>query len=214
MSDESALDAIAAARLLPVVAIERVSDAAPLAAALEAGGLRVVEVTFRTPAADGAIRTMARLGSMVIGAGTVVSVDQVERAVAAGARFIVSPGLSIAVVGRCAELDIPVFPGVATATEVMAALALGVEVVKLFPAEVLGGVALIAALAAPFPRVRFIPTGGINVANAPAYLAHRAVLAVGGSWMVATQLLAERRWDEVSRLTAAAVAAVRPLTSH
>ena len=209
MTDNRALEIIGAARLLPVVTLEHVSDAAPLGAALQAGGLHVVEVTFRTAAAEGALRAMAQVDGICPGAGTVLTCDQVDRAVAAGARFVVSPGLSKSVVERCHELRVPVFPGVATPTEVMAAVALNVDVLKLFPAEMIGGLTLIAALAAPFPSVRFIPTGGIAASSAPRYLAHPAVLAVGGSWMVTSQLLSERRWDEITRITAEAVAAAR-----
>src|SRR5690606_2196314 len=130
--------------------------------ALVGGGLRCAEVTFRTDAAEAALRTMAADSRLLVGAGTVVRPDQVDRAVAAGAAFIVSPGFSEAVVRRCRELDVPVFPGVATASELMAALDAGCDVVKFFPAEPLGGVSTLKALAAPFPGVRFIPTGGIT----------------------------------------------------
>jgi 2-dehydro-3-deoxyphosphogluconate aldolase/(4S)-4-hydroxy-2-oxoglutarate aldolase len=141
-----------------------------------------------------------------------VTPGQVDRAVAAGARFIVSPGFSADVVRRCAALGVPAFPGVATSTEIMAALAEGIEVMKFFPAEQLGGLNMLAALAAPFTTVRFIPTGGITAAHVPAYLAHPRVLAVGGSWMVSPKLIAAADWSQITRLTAEAVAATAPST--
>jgi 2-dehydro-3-deoxyphosphogluconate aldolase/(4S)-4-hydroxy-2-oxoglutarate aldolase len=202
--------AIGAHRILPVVVLADAAAAKPLATALTAGGLRGAEVTFRTDAAADAVRIMAEDPELLVGAGTVLSQAQVDRAVEAGARFIVSPGFSPAVVRHCQELGVPVFPGVSTATEIQMAIDAGLETVKFFPAEQIGGIAMIRALAAPFRTVRFIPTGGVNTANLPDYLAHPAVLAVGGTWMVAPALLAAGRWDEVTRLTAAAVAAARP----
>jgi 2-dehydro-3-deoxyphosphogluconate aldolase/(4S)-4-hydroxy-2-oxoglutarate aldolase len=204
------LATIAAGRILPVVVLNDARDAAPLASALTAGGLRSAEVTFRTDAAADAIRVMSENPELLVGAGTVLTRAQVDRAVDAGARFVVSPGFSPAVVRHCQDLGIPVFPGVSSATEIQMALDAGLETVKFFPAEQLGGVAMIKALAAPFRSVRFIPTGGVNTRNLPDYLAVPAVLAVGGTWMVAPDLLAAGKWDEVTSLTAAAVAAARP----
>ncbi|HLT10523.1 MAG TPA: bifunctional 4-hydroxy-2-oxoglutarate aldolase/2-dehydro-3-deoxy-phosphogluconate aldolase [Micromonosporaceae bacterium] len=201
-----ALDALVADRVVPVIVLEDASAAAPLADALVAGGLHCAEVTFRTDAAEAALRAMATDDRLVVGAGTVVSAEQVERAHAAGARFIVSPGLSPAVVRRCRELGLPVIPGVATPSEVMAALDEGLRLLKFFPAEPFGGIATVRALAAPFRSVRFVPTGGISAAQLPDYLAVPAVAAVGGSWMVAAKLIAERRWDDIRSLTAEAVA--------
>ena len=149
---------------------------------------------------------------MVVGAGTVLRASQLEEAVGAGARFIVTPGFSREVVQLAQEAAVPVFPGVATATEVQMALDQGVDVVKFFPAEAMGGVATLKALAGPFPMVRFIPTGGINLERLKSYLELKSVLAVGGSWMVAPELLKEKRFDEVSRLAAEAAALVRGLT--
>ncbi|MBX6356741.1 MAG: bifunctional 4-hydroxy-2-oxoglutarate aldolase/2-dehydro-3-deoxy-phosphogluconate aldolase [Micromonosporaceae bacterium] len=202
---------IEAARLLPVVVLNDADDAAPLGEALLEGGLRCVEVTFRTAAAAAAIRTLAKQSELLVGAGTVLTADQVDQAVDAGARFVVTPGFGPAVVRRCQELDVPVFPGVASATEIMMALDAGVHTVKFFPAEQLGGAAMVKALAAPFRSVRFIPTGGVTTDNLASYLALPAVLAVGGTWMVAPDLLAGRRWDEVRERTRAAVAAVASL---
>lgn len=200
---------IAVSRILPVVVLHDARAAAHLGSALAAGGLRSVEVTFRTDAAADAIRTMSDNPDLLVGAGTVLTQAQVDRAVEAGARFVVSPGFSPAVVHHCRALGIPVFPGVASATEIQMALDAGLDTVKFFPAEQLGGVAMIKALTAPFGSVRFIPTGGVNPANLRDYLTQSAVLAVGGTWMVAPDLLSAGRWDEVTNLTAAAVAAAR-----
>lgn len=201
-----ALGALVTDRVVPVIVLEDASAAAPLADALVAGGLRCAEVTFRTDAAEAALRAMATDERLVVGAGTVISAEQVERAHDAGARFIVSPGLSPAVVRRCRDLDLPVIPGVATPSEVMAALDEGLWLLKFFPAEAFGGITTVRALAAPFRSVRFVPTGGISAAQLADYLAVPAVAAVGGSWMVAAKLIAERRWDDITRLTAEAVA--------
>lgn len=205
MSDVSSL--IGEARLVPVVVLEDPARAEALATALIDGGLRCVEVTFRTEAAAEAIRAMAEHPDMLVGAGTVLTVRQVEEAVEAGARFVVSPGFGPAVVRRCQELGVPVFPGVATATEIQQALDAGVNTVKFFPAGRLGGPDMVKALAAPFRSVRFIPTGGVTADNLADYLAIPAVLAVGGTWMVAPDLLAAGDWAEVTRRTREAVTA-------
>jgi 2-dehydro-3-deoxyphosphogluconate aldolase / (4S)-4-hydroxy-2-oxoglutarate aldolase len=203
----AALDIIAARRLLPVVVLTDPAAGAPLARALLDGGLRCAEVTFRTQAAADAIRVMSGEPDLLVGAGTVLTAEQVDRAVEAGARFVVSPGFGPAVVHRCQQLGVPVFPGVATATEIQMALDAGLSTVKFFPAEQLGGAAMVKALAAPFRAARFIPTGGVTTANLATYLAVDAVVAVGGTWMVAPDLLAAGNWAEVTRRTAAAVAA-------
>ncbi|HYN94453.1 MAG TPA: bifunctional 4-hydroxy-2-oxoglutarate aldolase/2-dehydro-3-deoxy-phosphogluconate aldolase [Pilimelia sp.] len=199
-----------ATRLVPVVVLADAKAADPLAEALLAGGLRTAEVTFRTPAAADAIREMARRPEFFVGAGTVLTPEQVDRAVDAGARFVVTPGFAPRVVARCVERGVPVFPGVATGTEVQMALDAGLSTVKFFPAEQLGGIAMIKALSAPYRDVKFIPTGGVTTGNLAGYLAHPAVLAVGGTWMVAPDLLGAGDWDEVTRRTAAAVAAAAP----
>lgn len=201
--------AVGAGRILPVVVLDAARDAAPLAAALIDGGLHSVEVTFRTDAAAEAIRAMSERSDLLVGAGTVVTPAQVDKAVEAGARFVVSPGFGPAVVRHCQQLGMPVFPGVTSPTEIMMALDAGLDTVKFFPAEQLGGLGMIKALAAPFRSVRFIPTGGVSTDNLAAYLAHPAVLAVGGTWMVAPDLIAAGRWDEVTRRTSAAVAVAR-----
>jgi 2-dehydro-3-deoxyphosphogluconate aldolase/(4S)-4-hydroxy-2-oxoglutarate aldolase len=202
------LTALTAARLIPVVVLDDAADADPLAAALVAGGLPVAEVTFRTAAAADAIRAMADRGDVLVGAGTVLTPDQVDRAVSAGARYVVSPGLSRAVVERCREHGVLAVPGAVTATEIQAALELGLTTVKFFPAGTSGGVAALAALAAPFAfaGLRFVPTGGIGPATVLEYLALPTVAAVGGSWMVPRDRIAAGDFAAVTRATADAVA--------
>ncbi|MGW2616843.1 bifunctional 4-hydroxy-2-oxoglutarate aldolase/2-dehydro-3-deoxy-phosphogluconate aldolase [Streptomyces sp. NPDC001500] len=196
---------LAGARLLPVLTVPSAATAGPLADALAAAGATCAEVTLRTPDAEQAVKAMAAHGGLAVGAGTVLTAEQAERAVAAGARFVVSPGFDEEVVARCRELRVPVVPGVGTATELMRALKAGLDTVKLFPAEALGGPPTLRALAAPFPGVRFVPTGGIGASRMAAYLAEPAVLAVGGSWMAAPALLERGDYDEIRRLTAEAV---------
>lgn len=199
------MTSLAAHRIVPVVVLDSAEAADPLAAALVKGGLPVAEVTFRTPAAAESIRIMAARGDLLVGAGTVLTPQQVDAAAAAGASFVVSPGFSRAVVDRCAELGLPVLPGAVTATEIQAAIEAGLETVKFFPAGTFGGPAAIKALAAPFPGLRFVPTGGISPANLNDYLAIESVTAVGGSWMVTRSLIAEHAYGEVSRLAREAV---------
>ena len=191
------VDVLGPHRVVPVVVLDDAERADDLGAALVAGGLPLAEVTLRTPGAVAVLAALARRGDVRVGAGTVLTRTQVDAAHDAGARFVVSPGLDDDVVDRCREVGLPVLPGVSTPTEVMRALRLGLDTVKLFPAEASGGLAAVQALASPFPGVRFVPTGGITAATAPRYLAHPAVTAVGGSWMVAPDLLAAGRWDEV-----------------
>ncbi len=200
---------ISAARLVPVVVLDDAAHADALAGALVAGGLPVAEVTFRTDAAADAIRAMADRGDILDGAGTVLTPEQVDAAVAAGARYVVSPGLSRSVVERCREHGVLPLPGAVTATEVQAALELGLDTVKFFPAGTSGGPAAIKALTAPFGGVRFVPTGGIGPKNLAEYLAVDAVAAVGGSWMAPRDLVAAGQFDEITRLTAEAVALTR-----
>ncbi len=196
------------ARLVPVVVLDDAADAGPLADALVGGGLAVAEVTFRTEAAPEAIRHMAARGDMLVGAGTVLAPVQVDMAVDAGASFVVSPGLSRAVIERCRERGVPVVPGVATATEIQAALELGLTTLKFFPARTSGGVEALKALAAPFAGVTFVPTGGIGPDDCADYLALPTVVAVGGSWMVPKAAIGAGEFDTIRDLTAAAVAAV------
>ncbi len=199
------LDRLASYGVVPVVVAETSAQGADIVAALAAGGLPVAEVTFRTDAAEEVIRSAAARGDVLVGAGTVTTVDQVERAVDAGASYIVSPGTSRAVVTRAQELGVTVLPGTVTATEVQSALELGLTTVKFFPAETSGGAPAIRALSAPFGAVSFMPTGGIGPANLADYLTLPAVRAVGGSWMLPSRALADGDWNEVARLSAEAV---------
>jgi 2-dehydro-3-deoxyphosphogluconate aldolase/(4S)-4-hydroxy-2-oxoglutarate aldolase len=204
MSD--ALDTIAATRLLPVVVIDDALSAPPLAEALKRGGLPCAEITLRTPAAEDAIEALAADPEILVGAGTVLNAVQASRVIDLGAKFVVTPGFSLAVVRHCQARGVPVFPGIATATELMMALDAGIETVKFFPAERLGGIATLKALAQPFHMMRFIPTGGVSAANLADYLAHPAVPAAGGSWMVSPALIGGARFEEIAKLTAEAVA--------
>jgi 2-dehydro-3-deoxyphosphogluconate aldolase/(4S)-4-hydroxy-2-oxoglutarate aldolase len=207
-TDTDVIKIVAAGGVIPVVALAEAAAADQLACALLRGGLRCAEVTFRTDAAAEVIKTMAAHAALLVGAGTVLSPDQVDQAVDAGARFIVSPGFSAAVVARCRDRGVPVFPGVATSTEIQMALEAGIETVKFFPAEQLGGAPMVKALSAPFRSVRFIPTGGVSTASLPDYFALPSVLAIGGTWLVTPELLAARRWDDVTARTRFALAQV------
>jgi 2-dehydro-3-deoxyphosphogluconate aldolase / (4S)-4-hydroxy-2-oxoglutarate aldolase len=206
----NATDFLGGHRIVPVVVLDDPAKADALGAALVQGGLPVAEATFRTPEAAAVLRRLAANDDLVVGAGTVLTERQVDQALEAGAKFVVSPGLSAAVVRRCQEAGVPVIPGVATPSEIMQALDLGLDTVKFFPAEANGGLATIKALAAAFPQVRFMPTGGITVDSAPAYLAHPSVAAVGGSWMVAGDLLEAGRWDELASRCAASTSLYHP----
>ncbi len=194
-------------RLVPVVVLADARRAEGLAEALVAGGLHVAEVTFRTPAAAEAIRRMAEHPDLVVGAGTVLRPEQVDQAADAGARFVVSPGLSPAVVARSRERGLDVLPGVVTPSELIAALDLGIDTVKFFPAAQYGGVATLKALASPFPDVRFVPTGGVSPADLTDYLSLPTVPAVGGSWMVRPDLVDAGDFTTVTELTSQAVQA-------
>jgi 2-dehydro-3-deoxyphosphogluconate aldolase/(4S)-4-hydroxy-2-oxoglutarate aldolase len=194
------------ARVLPVAVVNDPAVAVPMAAALAEAGLPCVEVTLRTPAALEAIAAIAAEVEIGVGAGTVLAPEQVEETVAAGASFVVSPGFSEPVVAACRAAGVPIFPGVATPSELQAAFAAGLDTVKLFPAEPLGGVAFLRALAAPYAMMRFVPTGGIGVSNCSGYLAEPSVLAVGGSWMVAADLLAASDFETVRERAAEALA--------
>ena len=192
-------------RLVPVVVLDDALAAEPLAQALIDGGLPIAEVTFRTEAARDAIARMAKRGDILVGAGTVLTPQQVDLAVDAGAAYIVSPGLSRAVVERCGERGVAVLPGAVTATEVQAALEMGLTALKFFPARASGGVEAIKALSAPFGDVRFVPTGGIDADDCATYLSLECVVAVGGSWMVPRRAIADRDFDRIVDLTSAAV---------
>ncbi|MDR0219886.1 MAG: bifunctional 4-hydroxy-2-oxoglutarate aldolase/2-dehydro-3-deoxy-phosphogluconate aldolase [Lachnospiraceae bacterium] len=203
------LEQIGRLRIVPVVVLESADDALPLARALCNGGLPCAEVTFRTAAAAASIRAMTEaFPHMLVGAGTVLSPAQVDEAIAAGARFIVSPGLNPHVVEHCQAKDILVIPGIVTPTEIEQALGLGLSVVKFFPAEAFGGLATIKALAAPYGMVRFVPTGGVSAANVRAYLDYDRVLACGGSWMVESEMIKAGNFARIEELTREAVSLI------
>jgi 2-dehydro-3-deoxyphosphogluconate aldolase/(4S)-4-hydroxy-2-oxoglutarate aldolase len=196
--------------VVPVIAIERSEDAVELGRALLTGGLPCAEITFRTAAAEEAIRLISSsLPEIIVGAGTVLSVDQANRAISAGAQFIVSPGFNQKVVDWCLQNEIPVTPGVVTPTEIDMALDRGLKILKFFPAEAMGGIATLKAIAAPYGGVKFIPTGGINPKNLAEYLSLPAVHACGGSWLVKSTLISAGEFTEITRLAEEALAIVR-----
>jgi len=195
--------------VVPVIVIDDAANAERLAQALASGALPSAEVTLRTPAALEAIRDMAQVAGFVVGAGTVIHPSQVGQALTAGAQYMVSPGHSPAVGRECAELGVPLIPGVATATEVQTALDAGYSVLKFFPAGAAGGSKMVAALSAPFPDARFIPTGGISPGNLPEYLGVPAVLAVGGTWIAPQELIRTGDFDQIARLATEAAALVK-----
>lgn len=194
--------------IVPVIVLDDPGLARPLADALAEGGLPCAEVTLRTPRAAEVLTVMARDPRLVAGAGTVLTVAQVDAAIDAGATYIVTPGYSRDVVRAGQDRGIPVIPGVATPTEIQMALADGITLVKFFPAEAIGGARALSAMAGPFPMLRFIPTGGITPGSLDSYLALPSVAAVGGSWMVAPGLVSGLKWTDISQLAAEAVAAV------
>lgn len=192
--------------IVPVIKIEDAEDALPLCRALSDGGLPVAEITFRTSAAEESIRKVAgNLPEILLGAGTVLNVEQAQRAIDAGARFIVSPGFNPAVVKYCIEKDIPITPGCSNPTDIEMALEYSLEVVKFFPAEASGGLKTLKAISAPYGMIQFIPTGGIDASNINEYLAFSKVLACGGSWMVKEDLIKDRNFNEITRLAREAV---------
>jgi 2-dehydro-3-deoxyphosphogluconate aldolase/(4S)-4-hydroxy-2-oxoglutarate aldolase len=195
---------LASFRVVPVIVIDDVARARPLADALAVGGLRCAEITLRTPAGLAAITSFAGNARLLVGAGTVLDPDQASAAVDAGARFVVSPGFDAEVVHWCQQHGVPVLPGTATPTDIQQARRAGLRAVKFFPAETLGGLTALDAIAAPFPGITFVPTGGIMPANVAAYLQHRAVLAVGGSWMAPRSLIAAGDWQQIGQLAAEA----------
>jgi 2-dehydro-3-deoxyphosphogluconate aldolase / (4S)-4-hydroxy-2-oxoglutarate aldolase len=200
---------LAAHGILPVVTVTRSEQAVPLAEALLAGGLECVEITFRSEAAVDAIRAIrARVPRMVVGAGTVLTTVQADAAVEAGATFLVSPGFGAAVVDHALARNIPILPGIASPTELQAALARDIRLVKVFPAGLLGGAAYLRALQAPYPMMRFVPTGGVTAADLADYLALTCVAAVGGTWLAPASTVAAGAWGEVERLTHEAVGIV------
>ncbi len=200
------LEQISKIGIVPVVKIDRVEDALPLAKALCAGGLPCAEVTFRTDAAAGAIKVMTEnFPDMCVGAGTVLNAAQVDAAVEAGAQFIVSPGLNPRTVKYCQEKNVPITPGTSSPSDIELAIELGLDVVKFFPAEQSGGLAKIKAMAAPYVNMKFMPTGGINAKNLNSYLDFPKIIACGGSWMVPGDLINAGEWDKIEQLTREAV---------
>ena len=198
--------------VVPVVVLNDAKDAEPLAKALVEGGLACAEVTFRTDAAEESIRIMSKAyPEMLVGAGTVLTTEQVDRALNAGAKFIVSPGFDPEIVDYCLEKEVPVYPGTVTPTEVAQAVKRGLAVCKFFPAEQFGGVSTIKALAAPYTMVKFMPTGGVNLKNLRDYLCCDKIAACGGTWMVKGDMIKEGRFDEIKRITAEAAQIVKEI---
>ncbi|GAB2455616.1 bifunctional 4-hydroxy-2-oxoglutarate aldolase/2-dehydro-3-deoxy-phosphogluconate aldolase [Nocardioides hungaricus] len=210
MSKTVSITQLAPQRVLPVLVLRDPADAISLRPALQAGGLTCAEVTLRTSTALAAIELMADDPDFAVGAGTVLTADQARAAAAAGARFMVSPGFSLPVAVACADLNLPYFPGVATPTEISTALAHGLNELKFFPAQALGGVPALKALSAPFGTATFIPTGGITESNCAEYFAIGSVAAVGGTWIATPEILEQGDYDEVTRRAARAVTAADP----
>lgn len=197
---------IAEIRVVPVVVLDNADAAVPLAEALVRGNLPLAEITFRTVAAEESIRRIVeKVPEIIVGAGTVTNIGQAKLAKEAGAKFIVTPGFSEEITEYAVENNLPVFPGVCTPTEIMKAMKYGVEIVKFFPAGQYGGLETIKALAAPFPSMMFMPTGGVNANNLKDYLSFPKVVACGGSWMVQSKLIKEGRFEEIERLAREAV---------
>ena len=206
------LEALSKIGIVPVVVINDARDAKPLAEALIKGGLPCAEVTFRTDAAEESIRIISEnFPEMLVGAGTVLTTEQVDRAVAAGAKFIVAPGLNPVVVEYCVKKGIPVVPGTATPSEMEQAMSFGLDVVKFFPAENNGGLSMIKAVAAPYVGLRFMPTGGIHAENVRDYLKYDRILCCGGSWMVKGDLIKAGDFAKIEALTREAAAIVKEI---
>ena len=196
--------------IVPVVKIDRAEDAVPLAQALCDGGLPCAEVTFRTSAAAAAISAITKaFPEMLVGAGTVLTTEQADAAMEAGAKFIVSPGLNPAIVKYCVDKGYPIAPGCATPSDIEQALSLGLEVVKFFPAEAAGGLEMIKAMSAPYGSLKFMPTGGINPQNVREYLAYDRIAACGGSWMVKNTMIENNEFDRIEELVKEAVEIVK-----
>jgi 2-dehydro-3-deoxyphosphogluconate aldolase/(4S)-4-hydroxy-2-oxoglutarate aldolase len=208
----SVTEQIAKLKILPVVTVRDPSDAAPLAEALTAGGIPAVEITFRAAGAEEALRAVCRaFPEMLAGAGTVLTPAQAESAVAAGAKFIVSPGFDAETVRFCRKAGVPVFPGCVTATEVQQALREGLDVLKFFPAEAAGGLKTIKALSAPFPGVRWMPTGGISPRNLTEYLSFPKILACGGSFLAPESDMKAKDWGRITETCRTTVGLIRSM---
>lgn len=209
---ENLIKEISAAGVVPVVKLDNAASAVKLAKALRKGGLNCAEITFRTDAAEETIKQIAeKYPDMLIAAGTVLTAEQADKAMAAGAKFIVSPGLNPDVVRHCKNKGYPIIPGVCTPGEVEKALSLGLKYLKFFPAEAAGGVKMIKAMAAPYTMVSFMPTGGINTANLADYLSCKAVFACGGSWMVPSDKINSGNFVEIEKMTADAVTLLKEI---
>jgi 2-dehydro-3-deoxyphosphogluconate aldolase/(4S)-4-hydroxy-2-oxoglutarate aldolase len=198
-------------RIIPVVAINDADDSHQLADALLKGGLPCAEITFRTSAAANAIKKLSKRKDIIVGAGTTLRIEQVKIAVQNGASFIVTPGFNPKVVRYCVENNIPITPGVSTPSDIEMALESGIKIVKYFPAEAFGGIKTLKAISAPYNMMKFIPTGGIGPKNVADYLKHSSVIACGGSWMVKSKLIEEKKFEEIERLTNEAVEIVKKL---
>ena len=201
--------------IIPVVVLDDAKDAAPLAKVLCENGLPCAEVTFRTAAAEEAIKTMSReFPEMLVGAGTVLTIEQADKAINAGAKFIVAPGLNPKIVQYCLDKSVPVTPGTQTPSEMEQALELGLKVVKFFPAEPSGGLNMIKAVAAAYVDLKFMPTGGINAKNVRDYLAYNKIIACGGSWMVKKDLIAAGEWDKIGAMVREAADIVKEIRGN
>ena len=201
------VEQVAACGVVPVVVLEDAAQAVPTAKALLKGGINAMEITFRTPAAKASIEKVAKeVPEMIVGAGTVVNVQQLHDAVEAGAKFIVSPGSDAEIIAEAIKLGVPITPGVVTPSEIMIGLKLGLKVFKFFPAENYGGLKTIKALSGPFPQIKILPTGGINQSNAAEYFKNPKILAVGGSWMCTKDMIASGDFDGIAEKSAAATA--------
>ena len=206
------IEQISACGIVPVVVLNNVNDAVPTAKALLAGGINVMEITFRTAAAPECIERVAEeVPEMIVGAGTVINPKQVRQAVSAGAKFIVSPGSDADTIAEANLLSVPIVPGVVTPSEIMLGLKLGVKTFKFFPAEAYGGLRTIKNLCGPFPQIKFVPTGGINQSNAEEYLKHPRIQAIGGSWMVSAAMIEAGQFDEITAKSRAATDLVRQI---
>jgi 2-dehydro-3-deoxyphosphogluconate aldolase/(4S)-4-hydroxy-2-oxoglutarate aldolase len=205
-------DRVCEAGIVPVVVLNKVEDAVPLAGALLKGGITFMEITFRTECAADCIEVISReVPDMTVGAGTVINVEQAKTAVAGGAKFIVSPGFDEETVRWALDNDIPVIPGTVTPTEIMKAVGMGLRVLKFFPADVYGGIKAIKALSAPFGQVRFLPTGGVSPDNLKDFISNKAVAAVGGSWVCKKDDIANHDWDKITALSAEAVKTIKEM---
>lgn len=209
------LEEIGRIGIVPVVVLDDAEKAVPTAKALRSGGINCAEVTFRTAAAEAAIKNItAALPDMLVGAGTVLTTEQADRAAAAGARFIVTPGYNPRVVDHCIARGIPIVPGCMDTHAIELAIEAGLDTIKFFPAEAAGGLPMMKALAGPYTGLKFMPTGGINADNLTEYLSFNKVVACGGSWMVKSALIEEERYDEITRRTKEAVALVHGMTER